>query len=163
MPASPLVDAGHYGYRSEAGIEVRGVLLQPGATVQRPDGRHLPHPYPTIWRICEDFQHTNDEFSAGFDGSLPFSYQALMPAAAGTPRYENWGYLCLPSRIPARYQGSRRAFVGVTVGRSHRYKVVGGLRLRSGYGGALAPAWPWPAGILACLCLLRPHPTFSKD
>ena len=36
-----------------SGIEVRGVLLQPGATVQLPgppnDGRHLPHPYPTIW------------------------------------------------------------------------------------------------------------------
>ena len=36
-----------------SGIEVRGVLLRPGATVQLPgspnDGRHLPHPYPTIW------------------------------------------------------------------------------------------------------------------
>ena len=31
----------------------------------------------------------NDEFSVGYDGSLPFSYQSPMPPCAGTPRYEN--------------------------------------------------------------------------
>ena len=68
------------------GIAVRGVLLPLGATVPQPGPMTVDAPLtytPQFGPFVRYSQHTNDE-----SGDL-FSYQSLMPAGAGTPRYEN--------------------------------------------------------------------------